>query len=75
MGNGDSGRIFHENLRGYRSAGGDPGGARALAFLCAVRALIRAKVDFLRAAQLTGAAADDRAARALQLLTVAERFA
>ena len=62
-------------LRGYRAAGGDPGGDALLAFLCAVRALIRAKVDFLRAAQLTGAAADDRTARAIELLTVAERFA
>ena len=62
-------------LRGYRGAGGDPGSDALLAFLCAVRALIRAKVDFLRAAQLTGAAADDRNARALELLTVAERFA
>ena len=62
-------------LRGYRAAGGDPGGDTLLAFLCAVRALIRAKVDFLRAAQLTGAAADERAARAIELFTVAERFA
>ena len=62
-------------VRGYRAAGGDPGGEALLAFLCAVRALIRAKVDFLRAAQLTGAAADERAARAIELLTVAERFA
>ncbi len=62
-------------LRGYRAAGGDPGGEGLLAFLCAVRALIRAKVDFLRAAQLTGAAADKRTARAIELFTVAERFA
>ena len=62
-------------LRGYRAAGGDPGGDALLDFLCAVRALIRAKVDFLRAAQLAGAAADERAARAIELLTVAERFA
>ena len=62
-------------LRGYRTAGGDPGGDALLDFLCAVRALIRAKVDFLRAAQLAGAAADERAARAIELLTVAERFA
>ncbi len=62
-------------LRGYRAAGGDPGREAPLAFLCAVRALVRAKVDFLRAAQLTGAARDDRTARALELLGVAERFA
>ena len=40
-----------------------------------MRALIRAKVDFLRAGQLSGAAADGRTARALELLSVAERFA
>jgi len=40
-----------------------------------VRALVRAKVDLLRSAQLTGAAAQERMARALQLLTLAERFA
>jgi aminoglycoside phosphotransferase family enzyme/predicted kinase len=62
-------------LRGYRAAGGDAGSEALLAFLCAVRALVRAKVDFLRAGQLTGAAADDRSARALELLSVAERFA
>ena len=62
-------------LRGYRSAGGDPGSDELLAFMCAVRALVRAKVDFLRAAQLDGAAADDRSARAHELLDVAERFA
>jgi aminoglycoside phosphotransferase family enzyme/predicted kinase len=62
-------------LRGYRAAGGDPGSEALLAFFCAVRALVRAKVDFLRAEQLTGAAADDRTLRALELLAVAERFA
>ena len=62
-------------LRGYRAAGGDPGSDPLLAFLCAVRALIRAKIDFQRAAQLTGSAADERAARAIALLTLAERFA
>ena len=62
-------------LRGYRSAGGDPGSEGLLAFMCTVRALVRAKVDFVRAAQLAGAAADDREARAHELLDVAERFA
>jgi aminoglycoside phosphotransferase family enzyme/predicted kinase len=62
-------------LRGYRAAGGDPGSEALVAFFCAVRALIRTKVDFLRAGQLIGAAADDRTARALELLAVAERFA
>ena len=62
-------------LRGYRSAGGDPGSEGLLAFMCTVRALVRAKVDFVRAAQLAGVAADDREARAHELLDVAQRFA
>jgi aminoglycoside phosphotransferase family enzyme/predicted kinase len=62
-------------VRGYRSAGGDPGSARLLALLCSIRALVRAKVDLLRAAQLTGVAADERARRGQELLALAERFA
>jgi aminoglycoside phosphotransferase family enzyme/predicted kinase len=62
-------------VRGYRAAGGDPGPDPVLAFFCAVRALVRAKVDLLRAAQLGGAAAQQRMARGLALLDVAERFA
>jgi aminoglycoside phosphotransferase family enzyme/predicted kinase len=62
-------------LHGYRQAGGDAGSDGLLSFLCAVRALIRAKIDFLRGAQLTGAAAAERTARALELIAVAERFA
>ena len=46
-----------------------------VAFFCTLRALVRAKVDLLRAAQLTGAAAQQRMARALGLLDIAERFA
>lgn len=62
-------------VRGYRAAGGDPGSDRLLALLCSMRALVRAKVDLLRAAQLTGAAADERGARGRELLALAERFA
>ena len=62
-------------MRGYRAAGGDPGSERLLAFFCAVRALVRAKVDLLRAAQLTGAGQQGRTARGLALLELAERFA
>jgi aminoglycoside phosphotransferase family enzyme/predicted kinase len=62
-------------VRGYRAAGGDPGPDELLAFFCALRALVRAKVDYLRAAQLTGARAQERTARADGLLGVAERFA
>lgn len=60
----------------YRAAGGDPGPDALIAFYAAYRALVRAKVDLLRAAQLgdPGAA---RAARvdAEALLDLAERFA
>ena len=62
-------------VRGYRSAGGDPGSDRLLAILCSIRALVRAKVDLLRAAQLTGVASSERAARGDELLALAERFA
>ena len=62
-------------VRGYRAAGGDAGSDRLLALLCSIRALVRAKVDLLRAAQLTGVAADERAARGQELLALAERFA
>jgi aminoglycoside phosphotransferase family enzyme/predicted kinase len=62
-------------VRGYRAAGGDPGSDRLLATLCSIRALVRAKVDMLRAAQLSGAAAGERAARSRELLALAERFA
>jgi hypothetical protein len=62
-------------VRGYRAAGGDAGDDRLLSFLCAVRALVRAKVDLLRAGQLFGAAGDEHFARGYELLTLAERFA
>jgi aminoglycoside phosphotransferase family enzyme/predicted kinase len=62
-------------LRGYRATGGDPGCDELLSFLCAVRALVRAKVDLLRAIQLDGRAADERHSRAIELLGVAERYA
>jgi len=67
--------LAHELVRGYRAAGGDPGPDALMSFFCALRALVRAKVDLLRAAQLTGAAAQERSARGLALLDVAERFA
>jgi aminoglycoside phosphotransferase family enzyme/predicted kinase len=62
-------------ISGYHAGHGDPGPPELLDFFCVVRALVRAKVDFLRAAQLTGAAAQERGARALERLTLAERFA
>lgn len=62
-------------VRAYRAADGDPGPDPLLHFFCVVRALVRAKVDLLRAAQLEGAAAQQRVARASELLGLAERFA
>jgi aminoglycoside phosphotransferase family enzyme/predicted kinase len=60
----------------YREAGGDPGRDALIAFYAAYRALVRAKVDLLRAGQLDDPAAA-RAARedAEALLDLAERFA
>ncbi|HWK26883.1 MAG TPA: AAA family ATPase [Solirubrobacter sp.] len=62
-------------LDGYRAAGGDPGSDALLACFCALRALVRAKVDLLRAAQLDGDAAAERAERGRGLLALAERYA
>ena len=67
--------LARDLVRGYHAGHGDPGPPALLDFFCAVRALVRAKVDFLRAAQLTGAAAQEREARALERLALAERFA
>jgi uncharacterized protein len=62
-------------VRGYTAGGGDAGGERLLAFLVVVRALVRAKIDLLRADQLAGADRDERVQRADGLLALAERFA
>ena len=60
----------------YREAGGDPGGGALIAFHAAYRALVRAKVDLLRADQLAEPAASRTArAEAEALLDLAERFA
>lgn len=62
-------------VSGYDAGHGDPGPPELLDFFCVVRALVRAKVDFLRAVQLSGAGAQERAARALGRIALAERFA
>ncbi|MDA0163245.1 ATP-binding protein [Solirubrobacter ginsenosidimutans] len=64
-----------ENLSVPRMRGGDPASEPLLAFLCALRALSRAKIEFLRATQLAGTAGDDRSMRGVELIGVAERFA
>ena len=67
--------LARELVSGYHAGHGDPGPPALLDFFCVVRALVRAKVDFLRAAQLTGGAAQERGARAHERLALAERFA
>jgi aminoglycoside phosphotransferase family enzyme/predicted kinase len=75
LGAGDAARLL---VRSYRDVGGDPGSDGLLAFYAHYRALVRAKVALLRAAQLEGdAGGGARAAReeADGLLALAERFA
>lgn len=62
-------------VSGYEAGHVDLGPTALLDVFCVVRALVRAKVDYLRAAQLTGAAAQERLARALDRIALAERFA
>ena len=61
----------------YRDAGGDPGEDRLIAFYAAYRALVRAKVALVRAAQHPAASSEHghQSAAARDLLAVAERFA
>jgi aminoglycoside phosphotransferase family enzyme/predicted kinase len=70
-------RFARALVRAYRDAGGDPGEDRLIAFYASYRALVRAKVALLRAAQHP-AAGHERAresAAARDLLALAERFA
>ena len=64
-------------VRAYRDAGGDPGPDSLIAFHAAYRALVRAKVALLRAAQVPGASAEhgQQSAHARDLISLAERFA
>jgi predicted kinase len=62
-------------VRGHAAGGGEPVGRRLLAFLIVVRALVRAKIDLLRAAQLDGRGRDERLGRVLEDVALAERFA
>jgi uncharacterized protein len=61
----------------YRAAGGDPGEDRLIAFYAAYRALVRAKVALLRAAQYPASSSQHgrESAAARDLLALAERFA
>lgn len=59
----------------YRDAGGDPGGDALVAFYAWYRALVRAKVGLLRAAELDGEARDAALAHARALVDLAARLA
>lgn len=72
------GERFAEVLvRAYRDAGGNPGDDRLIAFYATYRALVRAKVALLRAAQLQSASAGHGpySAEAGDSIALAERFA
>jgi len=64
-------------VRAYREAGGEPGEDRLIAFYASYRALVRAKVALLRAAQHLASSGrrGHESAAARDLLALAERFA
>ncbi|MGZ4197907.1 MAG: bifunctional aminoglycoside phosphotransferase/ATP-binding protein [Solirubrobacteraceae bacterium] len=70
-------RFARTLVRAYRDAGGDPGADRLIAFYATYRALVRAKVALLRAAQHPPASSEHgrESAAARDLLALAERFA
>jgi uncharacterized protein len=71
------GHVAEALVRAYRDAGGEPGEDALVSFYAAYRALVRAKVALLRAAQHPPASAAHgrESATARDLLAVAERFA
>ena len=70
-------QFAHPLVRAYRDAGGDPGEDWLIAFYASYRALVRAKVALLRAAQHPAASGEHghESAGAREMLTLAERFA
>ncbi|MDP1849863.1 MAG: AAA family ATPase [Solirubrobacteraceae bacterium] len=71
-----AGAFVQPLVAAYRAAGGDPGDDALIAFHAVYRALVRAKVDLLRAGQLDDAAAANAArSEADELVALAERFA
>jgi uncharacterized protein len=70
-------RFARTLVQAYRDAGGDPGEDRLIAFYAAYRALVRAKVAMLRAAQHRPSSGDRGRESAVgrDLLSLAERFA
>jgi uncharacterized protein len=72
------GERFGESLvRAYREAGGEPGNDQLIAFFAAYRALVRAKVALVRAAQHppSSKAHGQASAHARDLIVLAEQFA
>jgi uncharacterized protein len=67
-------RLARALVSAYREAGGDPGDDALIDFFAAQRALIRAKVALVRAAQVAGADASRRRADAGGLLALAGRL-
>ena len=70
-----AGWAAEELVTAYRDAGGEPGDAALVAGFAVYRALVRAKVAFLRAAQLAGADAEHARRSAHHLADVADRLA
>jgi aminoglycoside phosphotransferase family enzyme/predicted kinase len=70
-------RFARTLVQAYRDAGGDPGDEALISFYAAYRALVRAKVALVRAAQLPPKSAEhgEESARARDLILLAERFA
>lgn len=64
-------------VQAYREAGGDPGEDRLIAFYATYRALVRAKIALVRAAQLPPSSTEHghESAEARDLIGLAERFA
>ena len=71
------GRYARTLLEDYRDAGGEPGSDSLIAFYACNRALVRSKVELVRAGQSAprGSAHGRHAAAARELLGVAERYA
>jgi aminoglycoside phosphotransferase family enzyme/predicted kinase len=67
-------RLAAALIDAYRDAGGDPGDDTLVAFFAAQRALIRAKVSLMRAAQVEPADAVRRRRDATELLALADRL-
>ncbi len=70
-----AGRAAAELVSAYRDAGGDAGDDGLVAAFAVYRAQVRAKVGYLRAAQLRGDGAADAHGAAERLVAVAERLA